>query len=91
MAQQLHPIANSQDGDAHFQKSGVTERGILPIDAGRSPGKNHPLRRQGFHLFYGNMIGMNFAIDLAFADPSRNQLGILGTKIEDEYLIEVGF
>jgi hypothetical protein len=31
---------------------------------------------------------MDFAIDLAFPDPSGDELGILGTEIEDENLVE---
>ena len=31
---------------------------------------------------------MNFTINLTFSNPSGNELGILGTEIEDENLVE---
>ena len=32
---------------------------------------------------------MNFTINPAFSDPSGNKLGILGTEIEDENIVEM--
>src|SRR4030067_2311367 len=86
---QLHSVTNSQNGNAHLEEGRVASGGIFFIDTGRSSRKDDPLRRQGFHSFYRNIVRMNFTINLAFPYPSGNELGILRPKIENEYLIEV--
>ena len=42
------------------------------------------LRIEGADEFLGNVVRMQFAIDMSFTHTARDELGVLRTEIEDE-------
>ena len=54
----------------------------------QAPQRDDPLGRQGSDLIEREMVRMNLTINLTFPHPSGNQLGVLGTKIENQNLVE---
>jgi len=81
---ELHPIANPQDGDAQLKDGWIDLGSFARIDAGRSPRKNDPLGLGGADLGGFGAVGENFGIDPAFADPTGDDLGVLGAKIKND-------
>ena len=55
----------------------------------RSARENNATGCKGFDIAIGGVPGHNLAVHPYLADTSRNQLGVLGTKIQNEQSIAV--
>ncbi len=83
MHQQLHPVADPKDRQAELEDIVRQGRRALGIDRGRSAGKDEAFGLERQHLFSRSVPGEEFAVDVRLAHPAGDQLGVLGTEIED--------
>ena len=83
----LHPIADAQHRHAQFEHR-VRRLVVHLVHAGVAAGKNHALElavgRKLAHPFAAHIAGVHFAIHMRFAHAAGDELGDLGTEIEDE-------
>jgi len=87
--QQLHAVADAEHRHPEVEQ-GLGHRGsALVIDRLGPAGKDDAARCEGPDRLQLHIEGMQFAIDMGFAHPPGNELGILGTEIEDQYLFAV--
>ncbi len=59
-------------------------RRAIGVDAGRTAGQDDPLGIFGEDFGKRRGKGQDFAVDLALADPPRDQLAVLGAEIKDD-------
>ena len=59
-------------------------RGAFFIYTGRTAGENDPFRGLLLDFARANVVPNDLGIDLAFAHPPRDDLGVLRTEIENE-------
>src|SRR5258708_5406238 len=83
IAHKLHAIANAEDGDAEFKDIRVRMRRGLCVNTLRAAGED-----DADHAFRAELRGrraemVDLRVDLALADAARDDLGELGTEIED--------
>ncbi len=83
MGEQLHPVAQAQDGQAGFEHIRQQGRRTFGIDRGRSAGEDEAFGMERQHFFGGGVPGEEFAVDVRLAHPAGDQLGVLGTEVED--------
>ncbi len=83
MHQQLHPVADPEHRQAGLEHIAGQRRRALGIDRGRSARKDEALGIQCQHFFSRRVPREEFAVDVRLAHPPGDQLGVLGTKIED--------
>src|SRR5262249_41051960 len=81
--------------DAEHWHSGVVnglgcKRCILVEDRSWAAGQNDRLRLHLAEGSLGFLIGNDFGIDLLLPHPARNELGHLGSEIDDQYLVVHG-
>src|SRR6185369_3982272 len=74
-AHQLHPIRDAQNRNAQFKELFGYRRRPRLVDRHGSAGKDNPRRSKGTDRFQRHVKGVQFAIDMALAYPSRNHLG----------------
>ena len=83
---QLHPVANSQHRKAERKNLRIEVRRAFVVNAGRPARKHDALRLQRRDFLRRDIEANDLRIDLAFANPPRDDLGVLRTEIEDENL-----
>ena len=81
---ELHSVADSQHGNAQFEKLCGRVGRLLAVDAGGPSGQDDCPRRKLFDLFDADVEGNNLRVDLAFADPAGDDLRVLGAEVENE-------
>ena len=86
MRHQLHPVANAEHRNAERKNLRIELRRALVVNAGRPAGKDDALRLQRRDFLRRDVEANDLGIDLAFANPARDDLGVLRTEIEDENL-----
>jgi hypothetical protein len=84
----LHAIADPQHRHAQFEHRLGRLVGRFLVDAGMAARQDHTLERAIAGVvpdpLVGDVTGMDFAQYMGLAHASRDQLGDLGTEIEDE-------
>ena len=83
VGERLHPIANAEDGKSRFQDEILNVWRASLVDGFRSAGEDESLRLDGKDFFLRRVPREQLAIDLRLAHAARDQLGVLGTEIED--------
>src|SRR5450759_5197558 len=83
---QLHSIANSKHWIAKRKNLRVEVRRALVVNARRSARKYDAPWLQRGDFISRDVEANDLGIDLAFANPPRDDLGVLRTEIEDENL-----
>ena len=88
----LHPIADTQHRYAQFKHQLLRARRLGQRHRLRPPREDDALGIEGANLSRRHIMGMQFAIHAGFAHPARDQLSVLGTKVEDEdaVLVDIG-
>ena len=81
--QQLHAVANTEDGQAEFVDVAVDARRALGINTGRAAGKNDALRPAAPDFLRGGVMRENLRVDTALADAARDDLGVLRPEVEN--------
>src|SRR5579872_5214643 len=84
LGHQLHPVANPEDRNARIPNFWIGARGIGLIDAGGPTGENKAFGLALLNLFQRSAKWENFAIDFGLAHPSRNELSVLRTEVEND-------
>ena len=87
VAHQLCAIAKAQHGNAKLKKLGGAGRRILFIAAARTARQDNALGVHVLDLLQIGLIGIDFAVHVAFADASCNKLIVLSTEINDQHLL----
>ena len=83
---ELHAVADAEDRHAEFKELLGHRRSALFVDRLRPAGEDDPGRRKGANLRHRHIEGMKLAIDVGFTHPPGDELGVLGTEIEDKDL-----
>src|SRR4051812_47071895 len=84
MRYKLHAVANAEDGNALVKQFFRYSRRLLLVDAGRTSGQDDAFRAIREDARERDRARKDLRIDLRFADPARDQLGILRAEVEDE-------
>jgi len=80
----LHTVANAEHGYAEGPHDIGSAWRLLLDDAFGTAGEHDALRREAANERLVDVERMDFAVDVRFAQTSRDQLGVLGAEIEDE-------
>ena len=80
----LHAVANTQHRNTKLEDYLRSARRIAIGDRIWAAGQDNPLGSIVTDEFFGNIVRMNFAEHLGFADASGDQLGNLGAEIENK-------
>ena len=54
------------------------------MDRLRPPRQDDPGRLAGRDLLDGEVVGNDLGVDMALTDPARDQLGVLGSVVDDQ-------
>ena len=81
---ELHAIANAENRDAEVVDFFVHLRSLRRINAGRAARENDAGRAEFFDLRGFGAEGEDFGVDATLANAAGNDLGVLGTEIENE-------
>src|SRR5258706_9586446 len=90
LREDLHAITDSEGGHAEIKYGGIGQRGVLAINAGRTAGQNNPFGIQRGEIFGADIVTDYDGIHIALANPARDYLRVLGTKIENDDLFGHG-
>ena len=85
MADELHPVADAEHGNAELQHGFVAGGGIVAVYAVRSAGEDDALRRHRADLLHGHFARTDLGIDAMLTHAARDQLLVLSAKIQDQY------
>src|ERR1700755_2231235 len=69
-----HAITDPEKGNVELKNLRRDSRRGLVIEAGRAAGKNNAFRIECFDFFEGDVVGMNFAVNLGLAYAARYEL-----------------
>src|ERR1700730_14091267 len=83
---QLHPVANSKHRKAERKNLRVEVWCTLVVNACWSARKYDAFRLQRDDLISRDVAAYDLRIDLAFANPARDDRGVLRAEIENENL-----
>ena len=81
----LHPITDAEDGKSAFKDELLDVRCVLLVDRFGTAGQNKSLRWDRKDFFLRRIPWEEFAIDLRFAYAPGDDLGILGTEVQNCY------
>jgi hypothetical protein len=84
VAHELHSVADSECGNAEFEEGGIRLGGVFSVNAGGAAGEDDAFGGELFDLLGWGIKGDDLRIDFAFANPARDDLGVLRPEIEDE-------
>src|SRR5205823_778727 len=92
LGHELQPVADAEDRQVQLEDLRVDYRGAGLLDAVGAAGENDALRSEGADLLERHRAGMELAIDVQLADPSRDQLRVLRPEVEDQdlFCMDVG-
>ena len=80
----LHAVADSEHGHAAVEGPIGGDRGAIVVDAGRSAAENDASRIEFANSLPGGVGRDEFAVDVEFSHPSRNEHGGLRTEVDDD-------
>jgi len=81
---QLHPVADTQNRQAQIPDPFVRMIRIFGINRSRTAGEDDPFGAAGLDVCQRFAIRNHLGIDTAFTEFAGDELGVLGTEIEDE-------
>ena len=84
MGEQLHAVADAEDGDAGAEDARISQRGSLAVDAGGTAGEDKRFGRSRFDRRPGSQTIDQLAVDAGLAHTPGDQLTVLRSEIEDE-------
>ena len=82
---ELHPVADAERRDAEAEDRRVGERRALGVDRGGAAGEDQRCRIARAKLVGAEPVGDELGVDARLAHPSRDQLAVLPTEVEDEH------
>ena len=84
VCQPLHPITNSENGDAELQNFCVADRRVRVIDRTWAAGEHEADRFERANFFERSGARKNRGENLLLADAARDQLRVLPAEIEHD-------
>jgi hypothetical protein len=81
----LHAVADAQDRYAQFEHGLRHARGFFLVNGTGPARQNDAFRLERADELVSHIVGVQFAIDAGFPDAPGDELGVLGTEVEDEY------
>ena len=82
--QQLHAVADAEDGDAAGQHVGGELRRARLEDAGGATGEDEPLDVQVRQLLFRHVVGVDLAVDVGLAHSAGDEAAKLGAEVEHD-------
>ena len=83
----LHAVADAEDRDAELEHVLGRPRGRLLVGGHVAAGEDHAARAELAHEGVADIVGVNLAVNLGFADPAGDELRVLRAEVEDQYLL----
>jgi hypothetical protein len=81
---QLHAVANAQNRDPEFKDFRINLWRRFAVNTGRTAGQNDALGFQFLNPPGGKVVSNQLAKHILFANPPRDELGGLASKIENQ-------
>jgi hypothetical protein len=91
IGEKLHPVAQAQHRQSRVEHIGKQGRGAFSVNGHGSAGEDEAFRSDGEHLFGWRVPGEELAVDMGLAHTAGNELGVLGTEVEDGDGVMHGF
>ncbi|SLH08199.1 Uncharacterised protein [Mycobacteroides abscessus subsp. abscessus] len=80
----LEAVADAEDRQVQVEQPRIQLRRALGVHAGRATGQDHRERLLRRDLLHRGGMGNHLGVDARLADPASDQLGVLGTEVDDE-------
>ena len=80
MGQQLHAVADAEDGEAGLEDPGGGLRGAVVVDGGGAAGEDEAARVEALDLLPGGVVGDELAVDVALADAAGDEHASTGSR-----------
>ena len=80
----LEAVAHAEHGHRGVEQRPVEHRGAGFVDRGRPAGQHDRLRLPRQHLGHGHGVRHDLGVDLRLTHAPGDQLGVLGTEVDDE-------
>ncbi len=81
---ELETVADAQHGHSQLEHAGVAD-GAVRVEHRHGPAGQHDAAQRALpNRIQRDVEGHDLAVDTALADPAGDQLGILGTEIQDQ-------
>ena len=90
LGHRLEAVAHAEDGDVRVEQGGVDAGGARGVDRRRPAGEDDRGGLPGQHLRDRHGVRDDLGVDLGLAHPTGDQLGVLGSEIDDENEVVVG-
>ena len=87
---QLQAVADAEQGHAEFEDPVIEVRRAGFVHTRGPAGQDDAGRRKGADVVERHPVGVDLAVDLMLAHPSRDQLRHLRSVIEDQDLVRCG-
>ena len=85
--EELHAVADAQDGHAELEDGLVRQRRVLRIHAGGPAGEDEAAGLERGDFRRRGVVAQDGGIHVALADAARDDLRVLGTEVEDDDLL----
>ena len=85
----LHAVADAQYRHIQVEHRLRCARAIGFVHRLRTTGEDDAARSEGADIFVAHVPGVQFAIDTDLAHTARDQLGVLGTEVQNEDAVGV--
>src|SRR5207245_8908509 len=83
--EQLHPVADAEQGHTGGEDRGIAQGGVRLVDAARATGEYQGLWPAGLDHGPGRGPWDQLGIDAGLADPAGNQLAVLRSEVEHQH------
>ena len=87
LCQQLHPIADSQDGHTQVEDPSIRQGCLGGVNARWPARQNDPLGLHSCQCGRWSVVAQDDRVDVALADTTRDHLSVLGSEIENDDLL----
>lgn len=83
MGHELHAVTDAKDGDTEVKDRRIGLGCAFGVDAGRATAENDAARVEFGDFGGGEVVANDLRVDLGFADTPSDDLGVLGTEVEN--------
>jgi hypothetical protein len=83
MGHELHAVADAKDGDTEVKDRRIGLGRAFGVDAGRATAEDDATRVEFGDFLGGEVVANDLGVDLGFADAPSDDLGVLGTEVEN--------
>ena len=83
MRHELHAVADAKDGDTEVKDRRIGLGRAFGVDAGRATAEDDAARVEFGDFVGGEVVANDLGVDLGFADATSDDLGVLGTEVEN--------